>query len=608
MKKVIFYFFLSIATMQMFQNCSKDPEVNTGLSDQGNSFDVAKSDAITEEFSKIISLALKDRDFRLFLKSEAEFQFDGEYDVPLSFVLDKQFKAGVTVTTLLEESDPTNTLKLGKSESMADFIKKNVPNIQVSIPVNIDKWNAENDIPFVICRPIQMSKTATELKAIKADGSVKMFSTKTKPDEPIIVVRLSERVDRNLNLSVTKDGLCIGKMSRKPAISAYNNRSSLKSTGKYQSKFIKIVDNLEPAKKQTIDMGIKSSTNSSIKVSNLKSSTTMAVPVPKIPYPSQDKKIEIDWNAVDGTTYYLLYRKLPSDADYKVYKTVTPNYYIDQNLTPGLDYYYKVRSVKVVGESSEVSGFSDPVAATASLRTADCQEKIKYFYIDKGYASDLEGWFDDDPEINIILASASTSTGGATATQIVDAQYLENDNQGRWNYYDWSTFSWSGYASSPIYTLRLMEDDGDGSSVKITIGCKVPLKYITGSEVNVSAEFTIKSNDDNMGEFYVRFWDLPQSYDVIGTNGKCQLYIGWISKYNKCPYIGSYDGAHCYVGTPPAGTHPFIYNDGLYYSQVNGTCPAPGSYAEGGSCKWLVPDKFTSAFIYNGSFYVQPEY
>lgn len=74
---------------------------------------------------------------------------------------------------------------------------------------------------------------------------------------------------------------------------------------------------------------------------------------------------------------------------------------------------------------------------------------------------------------------------------------------------------------------------------------------------------------------------------------------------NQCPSIGSFDGANCYVGKPPAGTTAFIWANNFYYTPVAGNqCPQPGSWFDGANCFVLTIPAQTTPFIYANSWYV----
>lgn len=74
-----------------------------------------------------------------------------------------------------------------------------------------------------------------------------------------------------------------------------------------------------------------------------------------------------------------------------------------------------------------------------------------------------------------------------------------------------------------------------------------------------------------------------------------------------CPYIGSYDGANCWVGQPPAGTKAFIWANNFYYTPVNrNQCPRPGSWFDDANCFVRAIPPQTSPFIWSNMWYVAP--
>jgi trypsin len=107
---------------------------------------------------------------------------------------------------------------------------------------------------------------------------------------------------------------------------------------------------------------------------------------------------------------------------------------------------------------------------------------------------------------------------------------------------------------------------------------------------------------------------------VSWGNGDCDTYtvftrvssyLSWIdSQVNcvPCPLANSWwDGANCYRGAPPAGTTPFIYNGGLYYTALPGNqCPMSGSWYDSANCYAGTPPAGTTPFIYSGGLYYTP--
>jgi hypothetical protein len=73
---------------------------------------------------------------------------------------------------------------------------------------------------------------------------------------------------------------------------------------------------------------------------------------------------------------------------------------------------------------------------------------------------------------------------------------------------------------------------------------------------------------------------------------------------NRCPTGGTFDGANCYIGTPPSGTTAFIWSDNFYYSGNN--CTYPGSGFDGANC-YLQPILSNSiGFIWSNNWYLRP--
>ena len=76
---------------------------------------------------------------------------------------------------------------------------------------------------------------------------------------------------------------------------------------------------------------------------------------------------------------------------------------------------------------------------------------------------------------------------------------------------------------------------------------------------------------------------------------------------NPCPYIGSYDGANCWLGQPPPGTTAFIWSTNFYYTPINGNqCPKAGSWFDGANCFMKAIPPQTTPFIWSNMWYVAP--
>ena len=78
---------------------------------------------------------------------------------------------------------------------------------------------------------------------------------------------------------------------------------------------------------------------------------------------------------------------------------------------------------------------------------------------------------------------------------------------------------------------------------------------------------------------------------------------------NPCPHGGMYDSVHCYVGTPPAGTTPFIWGGNYYYTPIGTSfCPMSGSWYDGANCYVGDAPDDLDPFIWSGNWYYHPDW
>ena len=98
---------------------------------------------------------------------------------------------------------------------------------------------------------------------------------------------------------------------------------------------------------------------------------------------------------------------------------------------------------------------------------------------------------------------------------------------------------------------------------------------------------------------------------IINGGNNTDLHVTKVSNStsctNPCPYIGSYDGANCWVGQPPTGTNAFIWSTNFYYTPISGhQCPRQGSWYDGANCFMMAIPSQTNPFIWSNMWYVQP--
>lgn len=75
---------------------------------------------------------------------------------------------------------------------------------------------------------------------------------------------------------------------------------------------------------------------------------------------------------------------------------------------------------------------------------------------------------------------------------------------------------------------------------------------------------------------------------------------------NPCAQGGTFDGANCLIGAPPAGTNAFIYSNSYYYTPIGGnSCPKAGSRFDGANCIVQAAAAGTKPFVYENRWYYQ---
>ena len=156
--------------------------------------DAASSDM--EQFAMNLAVSLQDRNVRNLIKAEAMKQFDGDYDVLVRELLNKQVGNGKTF------ADKIAPPQVSPNERVAT-LSDNTPLLNIGVPVNVEKWNAADVEPLVALIPV--SEKAEKIKAFDSKGKVHWLDGRVAPDFPVIAVGLNERVTfQNGSFSVKK--------------------------------------------------------------------------------------------------------------------------------------------------------------------------------------------------------------------------------------------------------------------------------------------------------------------------------------------------------------------------------------------------------------------
>ncbi len=213
MKKIIFIFALVAFTLT---SCEKNNQ-EVGIINDTELFEQNDYNIELKEFSNSVINALKsNKEFRQLIKKEALKQFDGDYDVLLSRIIDtklsqsennngvSKISTNITVKNLLENSYYRNTnaiLKIKSENNPFEELLQKYPLLQISIPENAEKWDPTSDIPVITFIPKEFEDGITKfVTGYTHDGQLITIDAVNPPDFPVIVIGQNERIDENGNV------------------------------------------------------------------------------------------------------------------------------------------------------------------------------------------------------------------------------------------------------------------------------------------------------------------------------------------------------------------------------------------------------------------------
>ncbi|MBE9468360.1 MAG: DUF3103 family protein [Bacteroidetes bacterium] len=193
--------FFCLLTVLIISSCNKNEEINPVNRETENSDAITQRNVALEKMALLVVDAVKNEEFRELIKQEADKQFDGDYDVLYERIARRQLKSSNSVS-INDFFVKSISQKEQKSENEAqdnlEQMVNNIPDFQISVPVNCDKWDTKNYVPLVTYIPANFDeKTFTKIKAFDQDGNVVWLSLDKAPDFPVIVLGRCERIDEN---------------------------------------------------------------------------------------------------------------------------------------------------------------------------------------------------------------------------------------------------------------------------------------------------------------------------------------------------------------------------------------------------------------------------
>ena len=153
--------------------CQKEPEWQE-VSTNPEPFPVktVSQDRTHDALAKVLSLALTDRQVRLFLHSEIARQFTGDFDILFDLIKDKEIESEEYGLVKFSELLQNKAREAGVDFSMFENASFRYKNLQISSPVYFENWNPDSYAPLVISLPVDYQEgEGTMVSAFSANGN-----------------------------------------------------------------------------------------------------------------------------------------------------------------------------------------------------------------------------------------------------------------------------------------------------------------------------------------------------------------------------------------------------------------------------------------------------
>lgn len=185
---------LSVGLACLLYSCNK----NDGLTPEEKSIEPVLIEQVDydpklEAVAKALAASMGEESVRTLIKTEAQKKFDGDYDVLYQHI-DKKSVSGKSFASIMAQ----NAQKANVASRTMPFneLTSQIPLLNISVPVNIDKWNTSSFEPLVVVQSNVKDESKLKYeKAFDKNGNIHWLDAQKAPDFPVIVVGLSERIE-----------------------------------------------------------------------------------------------------------------------------------------------------------------------------------------------------------------------------------------------------------------------------------------------------------------------------------------------------------------------------------------------------------------------------
>ena len=514
-------------------------------------------------FSKTVCKALaENKVFSSIIKEEVIKQFDGDYDVLLSAIAEMRLPEKELTTkgvSYLTVKDMLNRYaeggsaegKGGNSESFIDMLMAKYPLLQVSVPVNAEKWVDEKYVPVVTFIPFEYDELSTRfVTGYRPDGEMVMIDAVTPPDEPVIVIGLNERVSvpgdetkaappapTGLTCVTTEAGIRLGwgMPAEADATNTHGYHIYRKSTSDIN--FIRIATISGVNNKSYDDKTVTAISSYTYFVTAFYESTEsvpsnyVTITAPALPKPVLDFEaiqharnlVELRWQNdnsqyIEETHLYKLI--VGEDADYVLLNSfpVSQHDYFDTNIKPGKKIIYKAVHVTRLGVSNPKYDFIQAPYRDISQYSPVYIKQIKFT------DWSIEGWLAGKPEFYITVTNVDPVNKNPFKVQDeINCEFSKRSSLSQ-VFYGVKVLDWKPGLWYDMLTFTAIEYDKPSGDLAFEIGVGFNAKNVAKLDFitpTAGVKYSVKFQDkgEKCGNAYINYFDFPEKWLVFPNYG-----------------------------------------------------------------------------------------
>ena len=527
--------------------CSKIDDV-TNPQMPKETFTIEQKNANIELLGQVIAkLTSQSKEFRLLVWGKAQEKVTHDYDVPLVFILDEiigETTVRVAASSILSAIDPDS--KLEKLIESLHYVELTIPLHQV------EGWNPLL-VPSIAIVPVEPQENVENYLGFNPTCERVQFSSKDAPKEPVIVIRESDRIDKNGKLSVNMDGLTVPEEARLHIDEFKENIKELilmrEEVNSKKEKFFNIIS--EEAYQQMVmqqkaeqeSLQKKQEAEHKLFLAEIEKATSSKSLVSNslTGFTNQRKAVTLSWSDVpqSGVIY-----KVIASGDFIVngYQQFVTDQLLTTttslNATCLLPYEGQIYNIWVEGfsnSSGEKISCSNPISIHSSGRASACTEYPNKISMTASAMRNLEGWAANDLELNWVISKSNTSGVAERVESDKDFDgghiYYPHYSWGRMrdtdrNYtsssfplFDWNRtdfYNNGERCNNGTYSILWIEHDGDLKDKTIQIATNII--RLAGNIYNpvlteavfsiLELSFSMYKHNEEIGTCYVDWWSL----------------------------------------------------------------------------------------------------